>query len=63
LLLFDKGFSELFGRNFNPQFLRTEVDLKLFCICSLEMVVGPLWKQGTYIFLLRLGTVILNLWP
>jgi len=47
LLLFDRGFSELFGRNFNPQFLRVEVGLKLFFICSLKTVVGSLWKQGT----------------
>jgi len=42
MLLFDRGFSELFGRNFNPQFLRIEVGLKLFFISSLEMVVGSL---------------------
>jgi len=42
LLLFDRVFSELFGRNFNPQFLGIEVGLKLFFICTLEMVVRPL---------------------
>jgi len=40
LLLFDRVFSELFGRNFNPTFLGIEVALKLFFICTLEMVVG-----------------------
>jgi len=64
LLLFDRVFSEFFGRNFNHNFLRTEVGLKLFFICTLEMVMrplwkysnctlkslfGPLWNQGTYI--------------
>jgi len=41
--MFDRVFSELFGRNFNPQFLGRplEVSLKLFVICTLEMVVRP----------------------
>jgi len=47
LLLFDRVFSELFARNFNPQFLGIglEVGLKLFLICSLEMVVGPFERE------------------
>jgi len=40
LLLFDRVFSELFGRNFNPQFLRYRSCFEAFFICSLEMVVG-----------------------
>jgi len=30
-------------------FLGIEVGLRLFFIYTLEMVVGLLWKQGTYI--------------
>ena len=44
-LLFDRVFSELFGRNFNRYstiFSGTEVGLKLFFICSLQMEVGSL---------------------
>jgi len=48
LFLFYRVFSELFGRNFNPHFLGREVSLKLFFICTLELVVGPLWKYSTY---------------
>jgi len=40
LLLFDRVFSELLIHNF----LVVEVGLKIFFICTLEMVVGPLWK-------------------
>jgi len=32
-----------------------EVGLKLFFICTLEMVVGSLRKQGTYVLKLLLG--------
>jgi len=46
-VLFDKVFSELFERNFTPNFLGIEVGLKLFFICTLEMVVGPLWKHSS----------------
>jgi len=28
-------------------FLGKEVGLKLFFLCSLEMLVGALWKEGT----------------
>jgi len=43
LLFFDRVISELFGRNLYPQFfLDIEVGLKLFFICTLEMVVGLL---------------------
>jgi len=31
-------------------FLGIEVGLKLFLICSLEVVVGLLWKDGTYTY-------------
>jgi len=55
LLLFDRVFSELFVINFNPQFFGTEVVLKLLFICSLEMVVGSLWKESTYTLQLLLG--------
>jgi len=50
LLLFDKVFLELCGRNFNRYstiFLGIDVGLKLFFICSVEMVMGSLWKYGT----------------
>jgi len=49
LLSFDRVFSELFGRNFDPLFSGIEVGLKLFFICSLEMVVAvgvPLKVRG-----------------
>jgi len=58
LLLFDRVFSELFGRNFNRYstfFLGIEVSLKLFFICSLGMVVGSLWNDGTYTLQLLFG--------
>jgi len=43
LLLLDRLFSEFFGTNFNPQFFKDiEVGLKLFFICTLEMLVGAL---------------------
>jgi len=48
LFLFDRVFSELFGINFTHNFLGREVGLKLFFICTLEMVLGPLWKYSTY---------------
>jgi len=51
-------FSELCGENcnrFSIIFLGIEVGLKLFFICSLEMVVGSLWKDGTYTLQLLLG--------
>jgi len=63
LLLFDKVFPELFGRNFNPQFFWVWKLVWSFFICSLEMVVGPferkvlthyrcslgpLWKEGLH---------------
>jgi len=32
-----------------------EVGLKLFLICTLEMVVGSLWKDSTYTFKLLLA--------
>jgi len=62
LLLFDKVFSEVVGRNLTHNFLGTEVGLKLFFICSLEIwgpfegivlthyscCQGSLWKEGTY---------------
>jgi len=38
-------------------FLGTEVGLKFFFICSLEMVVGSLWKDGTYTLQLLLGSL------
>jgi len=58
LLLFDRVFSELFGRNFNRYstiFLGIEVVLKLIVIRSLEMVLGLLWKDGTYTLQLLFG--------
>jgi len=57
LLLFDRVFSEVCGIKFNRYstiFLGIEVGLKLFFICSLEMV-GSLWKDGTYTLQLLLG--------
>jgi len=36
-------------------FFGIEVGLKLFYICSLEMAVGSLWKDGTYTLQLLLG--------
>jgi len=36
-------------------FLGIEVGLKLLFVCSLEMVVGPLWKHSTYTLQLLLG--------
>jgi len=38
-------------------FLGIEVGLKLFFICSLEMVVGSLWKDGTYTLQLLLRSL------
>jgi len=35
--------------------LGIEVDVKLFFICSLEVVVGLLWKDGTCTSQLLLG--------
>jgi len=57
LLLFDRVFTELFGTILTHNFLGTEVALKLFFICSLEMVVGPLCKcsRPTYTLQLLLG--------
>jgi len=57
-LLFDRVFSELFGRNFNRYstiFSGTEVGSKLFFICSLQMEVGSLWKDSTYTLQLMFG--------
>ena len=49
LLLLDRVFSELFGTNFNLQFIwGIEVGLKLFLIYTLEMLVRALWKKSTY---------------
>jgi len=31
-------------------FSGVEVGLKIFFICALEMVVGPLWKHSRYSF-------------
>jgi len=42
LLLFDRVFSELLEETLTNNFLGIEVGLKLFFICLLEMVVGPL---------------------
>jgi len=58
--LFDRVFSELFGRSFNrysTTFLgiTIEVGLKLFFICYLGMVVGSLLKDGTYTLQLLFG--------
>jgi len=36
-------------------FLGIEVGLKLFFVCTLEMVVKPLWKYGTYTLKLLFG--------
>jgi len=61
--LIDRAFSELFGRNFNPQFFGLEVGLKVFLFAHWRWWYGPferkvlahysccwwpLWKQGTY---------------
>jgi len=43
LLLFDRVFSELLEEILTHNFLGIEVGLKLFFICSLEMVVASLW--------------------
>jgi len=57
LPLFDRVFSDLFGRNFNPQFLGRpiEVGLNLFLIWTLEMVMGSLWKHSTCTLQLLFG--------
>ena len=56
MLLFDRVFSEIFRRNFNPQFLTIEVGLKLLFIFSLEMVMALFQKDGTYTLQLLLVT-------
>jgi len=49
LLLFKRVFQKFLEDILTHNFLGIEVGLKLFFICTLEMVVGSLWKQGTYI--------------
>ena len=49
MLLFGRVFSELFGRNFNPQFFGIEVVFEAFFICSLEMVVGLFERTVAYL--------------
>ena len=46
LLLLNRVLSEIFGRNFNPQVLKVlKFGLKLFLICTLEMLLGALLKS------------------
>ena len=49
------SFQNVLEEILTHNFLGIEVGLKLFFICSLEMVVGPLWKDGTYTLQLLLG--------
>jgi len=49
LLLLDRVFSELFGRNFNPQSFRYRSCFEAFFICSLEMVVGRFERTVAYL--------------
>ena len=44
----------------NHNFLHIEVCLKLFFICTLEMVVGPLWKYTAYTIKLLFGSLSKN---
>jgi len=48
---FENSLQEVLTHNF----LGIEVGLKLFFICSLEMVVGPLWKYSNYTLQFLLG--------
>jgi len=38
-------------------FLGIDAGLKLFFICTLEMVAGPLWKYSTYTLQLLLASL------
>jgi len=49
--LFQNFLEEILTYNF----LGIHIGLKLFFVCSLEMVVGSLWKDGTYTLKLLLG--------
>ena len=46
------SFQNILEKILTHNFLSREVGLKLFFICTLEMVVGPFWKYSTYIKLL-----------
>ena len=52
LLLFDRYFLE---EILTYNFFRYRSCFEAFCICSLEMVVGSLLKEGTYTLQLHLG--------
>jgi len=49
------SFQNFLEESLTHNLLGVEVDLKLFLICSLEMVMGSLWKDGTCTLQLLLG--------